>query len=92
MSHCCKFRVNGYLQDIQVDQLNEFVVDNVDFSLLRLKLDFSFRLPELVTVGIYNITAEHLNRIKLWGDGAFVVKLNGKSRFSFSQSNNCVNF
>lgn len=87
LGHCFKFRINGFLEDIQVDHLNDFVVDNIDFSLLRLKLDFSFRLPELVTVGIYNIDAEYLNRIKLWGNGEFSIKLNGNKIFFLFRSN-----
>lgn len=67
------------MQDIQVGSLNEFVVDNIDFSLLRLKLDFSFTLPNTVMTGLYDVTGEYLNRIKLWGNGAFSVELNGKS-------------
>ncbi|KAJ6635287.1 hypothetical protein Bhyg_13872 [Pseudolycoriella hygida] len=70
------FRIAGFLETVRVDNLNEFVVDNIDFSLLRLKLDFGFTLPNTVLTGRYNITAEYLNRIKLWGDGAFSIKLN----------------
>lgn len=75
-----QFRILGFLQDIQVDNLNEFVVDNIDFSLLRLKLDFGFTLPKTVMTGLYNVTGEYLNRIKLWGNGPFSVELNGESK------------
>lgn len=66
------------MQDIQVDNLNKFVVDNIDFSLLRLKLEFSFTLPNVAVSGNYNVTGQYLNRIKLWGNGPFLVELNGK--------------
>lgn len=68
---------------MQVDNLNEFVVDNIDFSLLRLKLDFSFTLPKTPIKGRYNVTGQYLNRIKLWGNGPFSIELNGKESIGF---------
>ncbi|XP_037037542.1 uncharacterized protein LOC119075248 [Bradysia coprophila] len=68
--------IDGFLQDLLIDNLNSFVVDKIDFSLLRLKLDFGFTLPHTLIQGQYNITGQYSSRIKIWGSGPFSVELN----------------
>lgn len=71
------FRLNGFLQNIHVSNLNEFELDHVDFNMFRLKLEFSFSLPAIAAAGDYNINGTVMEALELWGNGPFQISGHG---------------
>lgn len=70
-----------------MDHLNEFVVETIEFNILRMRLDFKFRMPVVKATGHYHLNDTNVAGINVWGEGPFLVAAHGKQPGSGSISN-----
>lgn len=73
------------MRDIQVDHLDEFTVNQIEFSLLQMRLKFEFAMPKVHAFGHYNMNSTLVNGFELWGQGPFDVTAHSTLLHSFIQ-------
>lgn len=58
------------MQNIKVENLNEFQVNKIDFDLVGMRLNITFTLPKARVIGDYNMNFV-MDEVEYWGEGPF---------------------
>lgn len=66
-------RAKGFLKNIVVQNLNQFTINDINFNVLTMRIDFSISFPEISATGKYSINASIAGLTTVEGDGPFDV-------------------
>lgn len=61
-----------------MDHLNEFVVNDIDFNVLRMRLEFKFSMPLVRATGHYQLYNTSIAGMNIFGEGPFMVAAHGE--------------
>lgn len=67
------FRAKGFVKNVVVQNLNKFTINDINFDVLYMRIDFSFNFPEITATGKYSINASITGLTTVEGDGPFEV-------------------
>lgn len=87
VSFACSF--DAEINDLFIDDLNNFDILNVDLQLFKFQLEFSFFFSSIKTTGQYKAKGKALNFIPFNRGGKFGFNFNGElnmfpNNFAFS--------
>lgn len=80
LSFECSYRSEGFIKNLTVQNLDKFVVTNINSNIFRLRVDFDVKFPELIAHGDYYFDStipQFGNDSQLWGEGPFWISLHG---------------